>query len=65
MAFKSTYQMDFHNRLRRLHHTKVLASLSNGSQFPSNLKDLGFSFPDLVSGFVTLLAWFVSVGIRA
>ena len=42
VAFKSTYQTDFHNRLWRLHHTKVLASLSNGSRFPSSLKDLGF-----------------------
>ena len=60
VAFKSTYQTDFQNRLWRLHHTKVLASLSNGLRFPSSLKDLGLLFPDLVSGFVTLLAWFVS-----
>ncbi|GMN36934.1 hypothetical protein TIFTF001_042540 [Ficus carica] len=57
ITFKSTYQTDFHNRLWRLHHTKVLTSLSNGSRFPSNLKDRGSLFLVLASGFVTLLAW--------
>ncbi|GMN56275.1 hypothetical protein TIFTF001_025385 [Ficus carica] len=35
----------FHTCFWRLHHTKVLALLSNGSRFPSNLKDLGFVVP--------------------
>ena len=36
---------------------RFLLLLSNGSRFASKLKDLGLLFPDLITGFVTLLAW--------
>jgi hypothetical protein len=65
VAFNRLIKRIFHPRLWRLHHTKVLALLSNGSRSPLNLKDLGVIFPDLVVGFVTLLAWFISVGIKS
>ncbi|PON80675.1 hypothetical protein PanWU01x14_002310 [Parasponia andersonii] len=38
VAFNPTYQTDFSSCLWRLHHTKVLALLSNGSRFSIKLE---------------------------
>ena len=54
-----------HPRLWRLHHTKVLALLSNGSRFPSNLIDLVGLFSRFGDGFrhvvgVVRISWYQS-----
>ncbi|GMN58165.1 hypothetical protein TIFTF001_027263 [Ficus carica] len=49
LGFESTFGAAFRHFIG-----EVLALLSNGSRFPSYLKDLGFLFPDLLSGFDTV-----------